>query len=191
MAENFYIALLQYPVYNKNGDVVTTAIANMDVHDISRAARTYGVERFYIVTPIAPQRELVEKILRHWQKGYGSSYNPSRREAFQVACVKSSLEEAIEDIAGAKGVNPQLVATGAALSGELLTFKALKVKIRESSDPYLLLFGTGWGIAEEVLRKADYFLEPIKGAADYNHLSVRSAVSVVLDRLRGREMDAD
>jgi hypothetical protein len=191
MAENFYIALLQYPVYNKNGDVVTTAVANMDVHDISRAARTYGVERFYIVTPIAPQRELVEKILRHWQEGYGSSYNPSRREAFQVACVKSSLEEAIQDIASAKGVNPRLVATGASLSGELLTFKALKVKIRESSDPYLLLFGTGSGIAEEVLRKADYFLEPIKGAADYNHLSVRSAVSVVLDRLRGREMDAD
>ncbi len=191
MTENFYIALLQYPVYNKNGDVVTTSVANMDVHDISRAARTYGVERFYIVTPIVPQQELVGKILRHWQKGYGSCCNPSRREAFQVACVKSSLEEAIEDIAGAKGVNPRIVATGAGLTGELLTFKALKVKIMESRDPYLLLFGTGWGIAEEVLRKADYFLEPIKGVADYNHLSVRSAVSVVLDRLRGRKMDDD
>ncbi len=32
---------------------------------------------------------------------------------------------------------------------------------------------------------ADFFLEPIKGPSDYNHLSVRSAVAIVLDRLLG------
>ena len=169
--------------------MVTTAITNMDVHDIARAARTYGVKRFYIVTPLASQRELVEKILRHWQEGYGSYFNPSRREAFQVAQIKNTLEEVVEDIACAPGKRLRIAATGASLSRELITFKAFRAVIRKSDDPHLLLFGTGWGIAEEALGRADFFLEPIKGVGDYNHLSVRSAVSVALDRLWGRGRD--
>jgi len=186
MAELFYIALLHYPVYNKNGQVVATAVANMDVHDIARAACTYGVERFYILTPIPAQRELVTKILQHWQEGYGAHYNPGRREAFRNVCLLGSLEEATEDIAAATGRSPKLVVTGANLPGARVTFADLRARIRDDSDPYLLVFGTGWGIAEEVLVRADFALEPIKGIRDYNHLSVRSAVSVVLDRLRGR-----
>jgi hypothetical protein len=71
---NYYIALLHYPVYNKNKVVVTTAIANMDIHDISRAAKTYGAKRFYIVTPLKAQQLLVGKLLHHWQDGYGAKY---------------------------------------------------------------------------------------------------------------------
>ncbi len=183
---NFYIALLHYPVYNKHGEVVTTSVANLDVHDIARAARTYGVKRFYIVTPIAAQQHLVGQILQHWQRGYGADYNPSRGEAFRIADIKSTLDEVLGDIA--REVNSlRLVATGANLMGRLLTFRELRSKLRESDDAYLLMFGTGWGMAQELLVRADFLLEPIKGAKDYNHLSVRSAVSVVLDRLWGRE----
>ncbi|MCK4534238.1 MAG: RNA methyltransferase, partial [Syntrophobacterales bacterium] len=64
--KNLYIALLHYPVYNKRGDIVTTAVTNMDIHDISRSARTYGVKRFYIITPIEQQQVFVERILHHW-----------------------------------------------------------------------------------------------------------------------------
>src|SRR5262247_3881360 len=46
-----YLALLHYPVYDKNRQVVTTAVTNMDIHDISRAGRTYGVRGFFVVTP--------------------------------------------------------------------------------------------------------------------------------------------
>jgi tRNA (guanine37-N1)-methyltransferase len=53
-----YIALLHYPVYNKEGKVVTTAIANMDIHDISRLAKTYGLRGFYVINPISSQRVL-------------------------------------------------------------------------------------------------------------------------------------
>jgi len=185
---NFYIALLHYPVYNKNGQVVTTSVTSLDVHDIARAARTYGVKRFYIVTPVIAQQQLVGKILRHWQQGYGANYNSSRREAFDIADVKSTLDEVISDIA--KEVHSlRLVATGASLTGRLLTFGGLRTQFRESDDSYLLMFGTGWGMAQELLARADFLLESIKGVADYNHLSVRSAVSVVLDRLCGREAD--
>ena len=48
----------------------------------------------------------------------------------------------------------------------------------------LLLFGTGWGLTVEVLGQADMVLEPIRGVGDYNHLSVRAAAAVILDRLR-------
>jgi hypothetical protein len=33
------------------------------------------------------------------------------------------------------------------------------------------------------LQRADVFLEPIQGPADFNHLSVRAAVAITLDRL--------
>jgi hypothetical protein len=45
--------------------------------------------------------------------------------------------------------------------------------------------GTGWGLADQVLDRVDRLLAPIQGAADYNHLSVRSAAAIILDRLFG------
>ncbi len=50
----------------------------------------------------------------------------------------------------------------------------------------LLIFGTGWGLAPAVVAEADALLEPIRSAVgDYNHLSVRSACAIALDRLCG------
>jgi len=182
----YYLVLLHHPVYDKHGDVVTTAVANMDVHDIARAARTYGVQRYYIVTPLEPQVRLVEKILAHWQEGYGAVFNPSRREAFQKVCVKTSLDDVLADVAGRSGKKVRLVVTGAGLSDIVLSCETLKAMILRKEDSYVLIFGTGWGLAAEVLNRADYRLAAVKGASDYNHLSVRSAVSIVLDRLWGR-----
>ena len=50
---DLYVALLHHPVYDKNGAVVTTAVTNLDVHDIARLARTFGVRGFYVCTPVA------------------------------------------------------------------------------------------------------------------------------------------
>ncbi|MBN1614965.1 MAG: RNA methyltransferase [Deltaproteobacteria bacterium] len=183
--DNFFIALLHYPVYDKNGQVVTTAVVNMDVHDIARSARTYEVKRFYIVTPVAQQRRLVQRIMDHWQDGYGARYNPSRREAFSIVSLKGSLTEVMEDIEVLTGQAARLVVSGAGLKGTLVGFHVLRQKMMEDQKPYLLAFGTGWGIAGELLQKADHLLEPVRGPGDYNHLSVRSAVAVVLDRLWG------
>jgi len=184
--DNFYIALLHHPVYNKRGDIVTTAVTNMDIHDISRAAKSYGVKRFYIVTPIRKQHQFVKRILRHWQKGYGVTYNPSRKEAFDIVDIKNTLEDVAEDISGQSGGKVYLVTTSATSRGCFTTYKDLKKVISEDKENYLLVFGTGWGIADEVIKGADFLLEPIEGPTDYNHLSVRSAVSISLDRLFGR-----
>ena len=55
-----------------------------------------------------------------------------------------------------------------------------------NEKPLLMLFGTGWGLSKEVLDIADHRLAPIQGASAYNHLSVRSAAAIILDRLLGR-----
>jgi hypothetical protein len=48
------------------------------------------------------------------------------------------------------------------------------------------MLGTGFGLAPAVRERADLALEAIRGIGDYNHLSVRAAASIILDRLRGR-----
>jgi hypothetical protein len=78
------IALLHNPVYDKHRRVVTTAVTNLDLHDIARAARTFGLCRYYVVTPIPLQHALAERIRLHWIEGWGAGYNASRKEAMEL-----------------------------------------------------------------------------------------------------------
>jgi len=185
-AENFYIALLHGPVYDKKGRVSVTSIVNTDIHDIARCARTFGIKRFYIVSPIEEQRMLAEKILGHWQSGFGSTYNPSRKEAFSLVDLKGALDEVLTDVQRRTGRDVRIVVTGARLTGACLTTTDLRRQVQSDENSYLLVFGTGWGLAEEILKKAHFRLEPIGGAGEYNHLPVRAAVAILLDRLWGR-----
>lgn len=184
---NLYLALVHHPVYDKNGQIVTTAVTNMDIHDIARSARTYGVRRFYVLTPVKPLQKLALKIIHHWEEGYGSQYNETRKEALSLVGVGDTLDDAILEVERDCGVKPRLVATTARPGQDRTSFAALKDMLKEDLHPYLLLLGTGWGLAETVLAQCDYILEPIEGDSDYNHLSVRSATAIILDRLLGKE----
>jgi hypothetical protein len=178
-----YIVLLHYPVYNKESKIVNTAIVNMDIHDIARLAKTYGVQRFYIVNPILEQRNLAQEIINHWREGYGANYNEFRKSAFELIRIKESLADVLSDIALKTGFVPQTVVTGANFKGDLLKFIQLKEVLKKSDSNFLIIFGTGSGIADEIVNSADYRLEPIRGLSNYNHLAVRSAVAIVLDRV--------
>ncbi len=182
---DIYLALLHYPVYDKGYKVVTTSITNMDIHDIARSARTYGVKRFFVVTPVRTLRALAEKILDHWQHGYGSVYNETRKDALALVALTDDLDRTIQAIQQETGERPHLVATSARSGGSRATFAQMRRKVEEAGSPLLFVLGTGWGLTEEVLERADDILEPIKGAGAYNHLSVRSAAAILLDRLRG------
>lgn len=182
---NLAIALVHYPVYNKHREVVTSALTNLDQHDIARSSKTFGLDRFYIVTPSEEQRKLAERISGHWQSGWGSDYNPDRKQALDIVRVTTSIASATEDFQSGFSKSVKLVVTGAATrsgSTSLLTFRKL---LQEADQPYLLLLGTGWGLTEECFTAADVVLEPIAGNGDYNHLSVRSAAAIMLDRIRG------
>ncbi len=178
-----YIALLHYPVLNKDGKVVTTSIANMDIHDIARLSRTYGVQNYFVVNPLSAQRDMAYAIINHWSQGYGAVFNQSRRQAFELVMVKEGLDEVKSEIIKQTGSMPRIVVTGANFKGNLLTCDDLKKKMKNDNLPYLLIFGTGSGIADEIVDKADYRLEPIRGMGDYNHLAVRSAVAIIVDRI--------
>jgi hypothetical protein len=182
----FSVALVHYPVYNKHREVVTTAVTNLDIHDIARASRTFGAERYYIVTPVEEQQKLVQKITLHWQSGWGASYNSKRKAALDIVSVVPTVCKALEDMEARVGHLPKVVVTGAANQSNSLPSAELAEMISAGDQSFLLLFGTGWGMTEELFDSADYVLEPIKGQGDYNHLSVRSAVSIYMDRLFGR-----
>lgn len=185
LAGRFAVALLHHPVYDKNGQVVTTAVTNLDLHDIARAARTFGLCRYYVVTPVAEQQALAERIRQHWLEGWGAGYNPRRREALELLRVVSTLDDAMADMAAEFGSRPLFAVTGARGSAGSITTEELTRRLATDSSPCILGFGTGWGFTEEIFNRADLVLEPIRGAGTYNHLSVRSAVAIYLDRLFG------
>ncbi|VEN73900.1 conserved hypothetical protein [Candidatus Desulfarcum epimagneticum] len=181
---NLYMALAHYPVAGKNGKTIASALTNLDLHDMSRLARTYGARKFYVVTPLSDQRELGRRILEHWTSGPGGVYNPMRKEALDLAEIADSLEAAVSDIARRRGQKPRVVATTADADRANLSFGALREKLA-AGEPCLLVFGTAWGLADECFRAADHVLSPIKGRGDYNHLPVRCAAAIILDRLAG------
>lgn len=178
-----YIALIHYPVYNKQLQVICSACKSIDVHDISRDATTYGVKKFYIVNPVQEQQKLVRRLISHWTDGDGVKFNETKKEAFSNVDLKDSIDDTIEEIKAVEGCEPEIVVTDARFSDSMVGFGELKDKIFENKNPYLILFGTGWGLGKEVLDKAGFVLKPISGFGDYNHLSVRSAAAIVLDRL--------
>lgn len=180
-----YIALLHHPMYNKRMDIITTSVTNLDLHDIARAACTYEVETFFVVHPSDKQHHLLEEILSYWQDGYGGQYNPDRKEAFSILKTARTLEEIENTILQEQGRKPLTVSTDARLYPNTISYKKLRQHIYEEDQVYLLLFGTGWGIQKEVMEACDYILEPLEAGREYNHFSVRSAVSIIMDRLLG------
>jgi len=182
---DFYLALLHYPVYDKEHKIVTTSITNMDIHDIARSARTYGVKRYFVVTPTRTLRLLAEKILDHWEHGYGSTYNATRKDALSLVALANDLESAINTIQTERAERPRLVATSARRGEKRTSFAELRHQVETPGPPLLMILGTGWGLTDEMLDRADYILEPIQGVEDYNHLSVRAAAAILLDRLLG------
>ena len=178
-----YIALVHYPAYNSRLEVVSTAFKSIDAHDISRDATTYGVRKFYLINPVEEQRRLAGRLVDHWVEGEGKNFNETKSKAFGIISIISTIEEAIGQIEEIEGKKPKIVATDARFSDDMTGYRTLREKIFENEEPFLILFGTGSGLTLETIKAADYVLRPISGYSEFNHLSVRSAAAIVLDRL--------
>jgi len=183
-----YLALVHYPVKDRAGATVTTSVTNLDVHDIARSARTYGVRRYYVVTPIELQHTLVRRILDHWTTGSGRKRMPERWEALSVVDPVVTLEDAIADVTQREGERPRLLVTAARAPQDRPVSAVAEARgwLAERAHPYLLILGTGHGLAESLLASAEHQLEPLDSGTGYNHLSVRAAAAIYLDRLVGR-----
>lgn len=180
-----FVGLVHYPIYNKRMDVIAGAVTNFDIHDIARTCRTYDVERYYLIHPLDVQRQIIEKIVGYWQNGYGRVYNPDRSDALDIVCYAASIEEAADDVKRITGQQPYIVTTDARTYPNTVSYSFMRSKLEEGERPVLLLFGTGFGIEAETMKKFDYILEPVYGSGSYNHLCVRSAAAIILDRLAG------
>jgi hypothetical protein len=176
-----YIGLIHYPVYNKHYHQIASAITSIDLHDLSRLSKTYGVRVFFVITPLEDQQRFAERILNHWLVGYGATYNPNRKEALALIEIVATLEEAVSRLEGEEA--PLLIATDASRHRERSISYGGAADIIHSGRSVLLLFGTAWGLDRSVLEKVDYVLDPIEGVGGYNHLSVRAAAAIILDRL--------
>jgi len=183
-----YIALIHHPVMDRTGRVVTSSVTSLDLHDLARAARTYGVAGTFMVHPSAAQRRFIASVSDHFVNGPGRSLHPERGDTLeQQIQVVTEIDSAINAIKAKDGKKPFLVGTSAREGRGFLGFEEMGSRLRASAQPGLILFGTSWGLAPDIMDRLDFRLAPIRGVEDsgYNHLSVRAAVAVVLDRLFG------
>lgn len=185
-AVDLSVVLLHEHMVDKQQKPISACLTMIDVPDIARSCRTYGASTLFISHPAPTIRKLARTLKSHWEEGFGATYNPNRKEALEYVEIVSDLDEAIQHIDARTGKLPKLIATSARDGGKRISFDEFDSTLKTSGDPYLLMLGTGWGMSEQLLSRADYFLQPIKGPTEYNHLSVRSACAIMLDRLLGR-----
>lgn len=179
---NLYVALIHYPVINKKGVSVGSALTTIDLHDIARASATFGVKGFYVVTPYQDQIELARELISHWTCGKGGVINPDRKQALRLIRLAHDFDQTIGEIEEECGKPVVAVATSAKETGKGISLNRLQHQLKNKA-PHLLVFGTAWGLAKELIDRCDHILEPITGNTEYNHLSVRSAASIYLDRI--------
>ncbi len=177
------VALVHHPVLDRQGAIVTTAITNLDLHDIARSSHTYGLSDFFVVHPVGAQRELAERVREHWTTGSGARRIPDRTPAMQGLRVVVTLDDVVQALGG----TVELWTTSAQSRTRAVPHAEARARLETDGPPVLLVFGTGWGLADEIYRRADAHLEPILSlrADGYNHLSVRAAAAILFDRLCG------
>lgn len=177
-----YLGLVHYPVLNKNGDIIQTSVTNLDIHDIARSALTYGVINYFIITPDVTQQEYINKVIRFWQSEDGQSYNADRSRALSIIKLTDSIASSVNQITTQEAMPPVVVSTTARHMKRQIPLQQLR-ELYSADRPLLVLMGTGHGLSEIVHNDADFILQPLHGTGDYNHLSVRSAAAIILDRI--------
>ena len=182
-----YVALMHTDVLiGEEKRLGHSSVTSVDIHDIARSSKTYGIKEFFIVTPLLDQQKIVQKMLDFWKKGIGFEYNRCRYDAIKLVQLMASLHDTIKRIEEHEGKTPLIITTSAKeVSAEQMVSFYDQKKVWKADRPVLLVFGTGQGLAPFIIEQSDYLLVPVEGFSDFNHLSVRSAVAIILDRWLG------
>ncbi|MBN20182.1 MAG: hypothetical protein CL678_02755 [Bdellovibrionaceae bacterium] len=185
-----YVILLHYPMVNRRGQPVTTAVTNLDIHDIARSCRTYGITGYYLVNPLKEQHDIVTRVLNHWKSDRALEVHPKRAEALSRTQIKATFEEVFEEIRETHGEDPEVVMPDAKPLPTAVSYTSYREVLADPkrTRPSVIVLGTGWGVSDTFYPAVDRFLAPIYGpesAGGYNHLSVRAAAAIILDRLFG------
>jgi len=168
---------------NRKGE---TSVTSLDIHDIARSAKTFGLQGYFIVTPLEDQKRITQKLLDFWQHGVGVSYNPCRHDALKAVKVMDSLDAVIEEITIREGKKPIVMTTSAKAAKHVRTITYHdQAQVWQEQRPVMIVFGTGNGLSDDCIARADFNVCPIAGYSTFNHLSVRSAAAIVFDRWLG------
>ncbi len=177
--ESVSIALIHYPVCQ--GDrIITSSITNFDIHDLARLTKTYGLGAFYLVHPDEGMRTLAETFVSHWFDAAGRTFKPDRTAALEKMAIVPTLDTAIVSMERIHGARPFILATSARKRPKTIPWEQV---LAVTDRPLLILFGTADGLSEQLDDIIDGYSEPIDPGTGYNHLSVRSAASIFVDRL--------
>lgn len=184
------MVLLHHPVTNRLGNLTTTAVTNMDIHDLSRTCRTYEVDHFFLVSPLEGQEGVVDRILSYWGSETAKEWHPDRAEALSRTRFLTDFDLVRKELGEHyPGLRLEVVMPDARPLGGQVGYA--ETRLAWSGEPpgvKVIVLGTGWGVAPEFHSQVDRFLGPIYGPLGqegYNHLSVRAAGAVILDRLFG------
>ncbi|MEO6776386.1 MAG: tRNA (guanosine(37)-N1)-methyltransferase TrmD [Kofleriaceae bacterium] len=187
LAARTHLALVHHPVVDRTGTVITTALTNFDIHDLARSTMTYGLAALHLITPVTSQRDKAEHIARLWM---GNDQGEHRARALELVRTADTIETVIAALEADSGHAPIVVATSAKAasfpSAPRRTPAELVAEYALDPAPMVILLGSGWGLADALIPSVSRILTPIEGASEWNHLSVRSAGAVLLDRLFGR-----
>lgn len=183
-----YVALMHTDVKLKDGRIGTSSITSIDVHDIARAAKTFGFEKYFVVSPLEDQQNIIGTLLDFWRTK-GPSYNQSRAQSINLVQQARDLNEVITLIKHETNKDPIIIGTSAHAQSEnpnipiITYFDQDQVWMNER--PVLFVFGTASGLAPNIINRCHYLLYPIEGLSSFNHLSVRSAAAIIFDRWLG------
>lgn len=181
VGRNLSFCLVHHPV-RIEGKSGTSALTNLDIHDIARISASYGLGNFYVVTPLHDQKMLLHSILEHWIAGRAAQTHPDRAEALRKVSVFDSLDEVIEDLATKTGMRPLVCASSARTKRKREFASCAQIREQLEARSVLILLGTAQGLADEAIAKCDTVLRPLRFMG-YNHLSVRSAAAIIADRI--------
>lgn len=178
MSGTLRVALVHHPVINRNGEEIASVIDEFDVFDGGRLALTYGIPTLYVVNPVPAQREKAERIIAHAK----SEERDAARGRMDALTWCATLDDAIAD--ASRTTAPFIVATSAVAREPSVSFGGVRDRLGGGED-VLLIIGKAWGLAPSVLARCDAQLQPIDAGTGFNHLSVRAAMAILIDRLKG------
>jgi tRNA (guanine37-N1)-methyltransferase len=190
---NHYVAVMHTDILIKdssnpetNSRVGCSSVTSLDLHDIARSSATYGIKNMFMVSPIKDQQAIMNELLDFWKSDKGKEYNLSRYNAVSRVFPTSSLKETIDLIENKEGKKPITITTSAKQHDHPQKINFFdQGKVWKYNKPVLFIFGTGQGLCDRVITDSNFLLTPVKGMTDYGHLSVRSAVAIILDRWLG------
>lgn len=178
-----HLCLRHDEVLGREDKIIHSSVTQIDLHDFSRLTVTYGLGGFHAVTAMEAQHQISEDILKHWRVGYGKDYNPDRVEALSKLSLHRSFDSVVEAIAEEDGQPPLIIGTSARPTDKELAFADLSTIMADSGRSAIVQFGTSWGLSPAQIRRCDWVLPPVEGRHGYNHLSVRCAAAIIVDRI--------